>query len=247
MNNINDSYFSGYYKEIWRSIIPPALTVKETDFMMQYFALQPSNRVLDLMCGYGRHAIALAEKGIEVTAIDNLADYIYEINDAAQKEQLPIKATQQNIIHFQAEGLFDLALCMGNSLNFFNAVDIICILSAIAKNLRGKGHLLINTWSLAEIAIKSFVPNSWSTINGFKYLNTSEYLFHPTRMESNSIIIAPDGTTETRIAIDYIYSVAEMESMLNLAGFNMKGLYSIPGKKNFELGDPRAYIVAEKM
>jgi len=247
MNNINDSYFDGYYKEIWRSIIPPSLTVKETDFMMQYFALKPGSRVLDLMCGYGRHAIALAEKGIEVTAIDNLADYIYEINNVAQKEQLPLRATQQNIVNFQVDGLFDLALCMGNSLNFFKATDTVSLLKGVAGNLTVKGQLLINTWSLAEIAIKLFAPSSWSTIDGFKYLNTSEYLFHPTRMESESIIIAPDGTTETKTAIDYIYSVAEMESMLNLAGFNMKELYSVPGKKNFELGDPRAYIVAEKL
>ena len=69
--------------------------------MMQYFNLQPGSKVLDLMCGYGRHAIALAKKGIEVTAIDNLADYINEINDTAEKEHLPIKAIQENIIHFQ--------------------------------------------------------------------------------------------------------------------------------------------------
>ena len=32
--------------------------------MLQYFNLQPESKVLDLMCGYGRHAIALAKKGI---------------------------------------------------------------------------------------------------------------------------------------------------------------------------------------
>ena len=63
MNNINDSYFDGYYKDIWRSIIPAELTRKEVDFIVSYFKLQPGNKVLDIMCGYGRHAIALAKKG----------------------------------------------------------------------------------------------------------------------------------------------------------------------------------------
>ena len=62
MENINDSYFDGYYKELWRSIIPGELTIKEVDFMLPYFHLQPGSKVLDLMCGYGRHAIALAQK-----------------------------------------------------------------------------------------------------------------------------------------------------------------------------------------
>ena len=247
MNNINDSYFDGYYKDIWRSIIPAELTVKETAFMLRYFELQPGNKVLDLMCGYGRHAIALAKKGIEVTAIDNLADYITEIKDTAEKNHLPVKAIREDIIHFRATGVFDLALCMGNSLNFFNADDTVSLLTAVAKNLKEKGQLLINTWSLAEIAIKSIADHSWSVIDGMKFLTASEYMFHPTRIESESIIIAADGTTETKTAIDYIYSVNEMEAMLKEAGFAMKEIYSIPGRKKFTLGEPRAYIVAEKV
>ena len=37
MNNINDSYFDGYYKDIWRSLIPAELTMKEVDFMHALF------------------------------------------------------------------------------------------------------------------------------------------------------------------------------------------------------------------
>ena len=86
MSNINDTFFDGHYKEIWRSLIPDELTVKEVDFMLPYFNLQPGSQVLDLMCGYGRHAIALAKKGMNVTAVDNLGDYINEINEVAEKE-----------------------------------------------------------------------------------------------------------------------------------------------------------------
>jgi hypothetical protein len=38
-----------------------------------------------------------------------------------------------------------------------------------------------------------------------------------------------------------------MESMLNKAGFTVKEMYSIPGKKKFEEGEPRIYIIAEKI
>jgi hypothetical protein len=37
-----------------------------------------------------------------------------------------------------------------------------------------------------------------------------------------------------------------MEEMLNRAGFTLKEIFSIPGKKKFALGEPRAYIIAEK-
>jgi len=246
MNNINDTFFDGYYKEIWRTSIPEELTAREVDFIVPYFNLQPGNKVLDLMCGYGRHAIALAKKGIHVTAVDNLYDYIGEIEKTAELEQLPLKAIQADVINFRVDEMFDLAICMGNSLNFFNKKDTRRLLSAISSNLKPEGYLLINTWSLAETVIKNFKEKSWSKIGEMKFLAESKFLFHPTRIETESIIIAPDNNTEIKTGIDYIFSINEMEDMLNEAGLSLKEIYSIPGKKKFTIGEPRAYLVAQK-
>ena len=49
------------------------------------------------------------------------------------------------------------------------------------------------------------------------------------------------------MGIDFIYSISELESMLNKTGFQLKEIYSIPGKKKFTVEEPRAYIVAEKI
>lgn len=247
MENINNSYFDGYYKDIWRSLIPAELTVKETDFMLQYFNLQPGNKVLDIMCGYGRHAIALAKKGIKVTAVDNLDEYINEIIETAGKDNLPIKAIKADLIKYETEEIFDLALCMGNSLCFFDRNDSLKTLKMIAAHLKPGGHFLINTWMIAEIAFKNFHEKSWSQIGELKFITESKYHLQPSRIETDHLILAPDGKTETKKAVDYIYSVAEMELMLQEAGFVMKEVYSIPGRKKFTLGEPRAYIIAEKV
>jgi cyclopropane fatty-acyl-phospholipid synthase-like methyltransferase len=247
MSNINDNYFDGHYKNIWRSIIPAELTPKEIDFMLQYFGLQAGNKVLDIMCGYGRHAIALAKKEITVTAIDNLGEYIGEIQKLAKEEKLPLTAIQSDVMQYKMEGNYDLAICMGNSLNFFNAQDVHRLLTNIHSHLRPGGHLLINTWSLAEIVIKSFVSRSWEEREGVKHIYEGRYLFQPTRIESDSIFLSPGGSIEKKKAIDYIFSVAEMYALLQNAGFSLKEIYSIPGKKRFSMGDPRAYITAERV
>jgi 2-polyprenyl-3-methyl-5-hydroxy-6-metoxy-1,4-benzoquinol methylase len=220
--------------------------VKETDFMLQYFNLQPGNNVLDMMCGYGRHAISLAKKGVSVTAVDNLDEYISEINETASKDDLPIKAYKTDVAKFEAEGIFDLALCMGNSLCFFDRKDTLKILKMIASHLKTGGHFFINTWMLAEIAFNGFREKTWNNLGDLKFITESKYLLQPSRIETEHLILASDGKTETKKAVDYIYSVAEMELILSEAGFVMKEIYSIPGRKKFTLGDPRAYIVAEK-
>ena len=247
MGNINDTYFNGEYKEIWRTLIPDELTVKEIDFMLPYFNLQPGSKVLDLMCGYGRHAIALARKGISVVAVDNLGDYTNEIAETSDKEQLPLKVITADVISYKMDDEFDLAMCMGNSLNFFNAEDTTKLLSNISAHLKPGGHLLINSWSLAEIAFKNFTPKGWSKVGDLKFLTDSKLLFHPTRMETDSTIIFPGGETEAKTGIDYIFSINEMEAMLKVAGLTLKEVYSIPGRKKFTLGEPRAYLVAAKI
>jgi 2-polyprenyl-3-methyl-5-hydroxy-6-metoxy-1,4-benzoquinol methylase len=246
MNNINDSYFDGYYKEIWRSLIPAELTSKELEFMFQYFSLQPGDQVLDLMCGYGRHAIALAEKGINVTAIDNLGDYIDEVQEKAKLGSLPVQAIKADITGFEAEGLFDLAICMGNSLNFFNAADTAKILGQISLHLKPGGYFLLNSWSIAEIALKNFKEKTWNRVGELKLLTESSFLLNPTRIETNSIIIPPGGKEEIKSAIDYIYSINELQAMFVNAGMIWKEIFSIPGRKKFTLGEPRAYIIVQK-
>ncbi|HEY2722326.1 MAG TPA: hypothetical protein VGI82_11405, partial [Chitinophagaceae bacterium] len=74
----------------------------------------------------------------------------------------------------------------------------------------------------------------------------SKYLLFPSRIETETTILSPDGKTEIKKAIDYIYSFNETEEMLINSGLLIKDIWSIPGKKRFSLGESRAYIVAEK-
>ena len=88
-HNINNNFFQGIYKEVFRKEIPNGLTEAEADFIEEIGMLKRNSRILDLMCGYGRHAIELAKRGYHVTAIDNSKDYIAEIQTFADRENLP--------------------------------------------------------------------------------------------------------------------------------------------------------------
>jgi SAM-dependent methyltransferase len=245
MENINDSFFDGHYKDIWKAIIPEQLTSREVQFMTNYFGLTAGDEVLDMMCGYGRHSLALAEKGMRVTAVDNLAEYIDEIRSKAEQQGLRLDTVQQNVLGYRPLEKYKLIICMGNSLNFFDPSDTHTLLANWREALAPGGHILINSWSLAETVIPNFSGKSEAVHGGINIVSTSDFLFHPTRIETQTTMTGENGIAESKIAIDYIYSVNEIEALLDKSGLQLREIYDIPGKKKFALGSPRAYIIAE--
>jgi SAM-dependent methyltransferase len=244
--NINNIFFEGSYKEVWRKIIPPGLTEAEVDFIIEVAGLRTKDHVLDLMCGYGRHALELGRRDCLVTAIDNLPSYTEEIEAKATEEGLPINAMEADVVNVKLEGRYDAAICMGNSFAFFDKEDAIKLLQNVAHALNKKGKLIINSWMLGEIAIRHFKEKDWFYVDDYIYLIDSKYLFNPTRIESDHIIIRSGMEAEVIKGIDYIFTASEFNEILNTAGFTLNEMFSTPRKRKFQFGDTRAYIVAEK-
>ena len=244
--NINNHFFDGYYKEIWRALIPDGLTTAEVEFLIEKAGLNPGSRVLDLMCGYGRHTLALARKGIHVTAIDNLKEYVNEVKEVIEKENLPANCTQIDVMDYDPVEVFDLVICLGNNLSFFDRADTQKLFSKIGSHTKQGGIFIANSWTLAEMVFKNFISKIWSKVHDFRYLVDNKFYFNPARIEIETTIIAANGTEEIKRAVDYVYSLNEMQTIFEESAFSLTEIWSIPGKKKFMLGEPRAYIVAAK-
>ena len=245
-SNINDNFFSGFYKDVWRKLVPAGLTEAEIDFIKEINELKEGHNVLDIMCGYGRHSLALARQGLNVTAVDNSKEYVSEIEESAKIEKLNLTTIHSSVLEVKLEQTFDAIICMGNSFAFFNEEEATSILKNLSKHLKPGGIFLINTWMLGEIAIKHYREKEWFYAENYKYLVDNKYCFKPTRIESEHIIIRSDGETEHIKGVDYIFTVAEFEKILHNGGFLLGEVYSTPRKRKFQFGDTRAYIVARK-
>src|SRR6266487_1898037 len=65
-------------------------TEQEVEFLVDALSLAPDDRVLDVGCGPGRHALALARRGIDVVGVDRSPDFLRLACDAASREALPV-------------------------------------------------------------------------------------------------------------------------------------------------------------
>lgn len=63
-------------------------TVRQVDFVVEVLGLQGQERILDLACGFGRHALELARRGYAVVGVDITAEYVAEAQKQAREERL---------------------------------------------------------------------------------------------------------------------------------------------------------------
>jgi len=87
-------------------------TEQEVEFLVGVLGLRPGQRVLDVGCGPGRHALALAARGLEVVGVDISERFVALARDAA-----PPNATFRRLdarrLPFDAEFDVALSLCQG--------------------------------------------------------------------------------------------------------------------------------------
>src|ERR671919_1309651 len=85
-----------WFNEIARFLGPAYLrnaftkgTEQEVEFLVDALGLGPGQRVLDVGCGPGRHALALGRLGIEAVGVDLSPDFVELARAAAADEELP--------------------------------------------------------------------------------------------------------------------------------------------------------------
>lgn len=121
MNHWTNQYFGQLYHEIYSEyILEPERALEEAAFAAQVLDLG-RRQVLDLACGYGRHARLLAASN-RVVALDNNGDYVREVSSGANKRVAanlhPVQGDMRQLP--LADRSFDAAIMLFNSFGYFD-------------------------------------------------------------------------------------------------------------------------------
>ncbi|MBN1981066.1 MAG: class I SAM-dependent methyltransferase [Chitinivibrionales bacterium] len=138
-----------WYKKMWSLSIHDTSCVEHTqeevDFLVTLLDLKGSERILDLACGFGRHAHELARRGYEVTGVDCTAAFIQEAEKIAQKENLPAKFICSDLRDLSFHEEFDVVINMADGAIGYleNDDENLKIFDLIASSLpKGGKHFM---------------------------------------------------------------------------------------------------------
>jgi len=105
-------YFDDSYEDYILGEIPEELTEEQVRLIEDTLDLKVGSKILDLCCGIGRHSIALAKKGYNVTAIDYSFSYIEELKNRAEELSLSINAISMDAREINFKEEFDAIIIM---------------------------------------------------------------------------------------------------------------------------------------
>ncbi len=96
------------YSEKMVKLLPPVLA---------RFDAQPQT-ILDIACGEGTFAVAMAKRGFQVTGVDRSPQMLRFARERAERENVKVEFLLQDMRTLSFEERFDLVTCWFDSLNY---------------------------------------------------------------------------------------------------------------------------------
>lgn len=245
------TFFHGLPQDAWKVAQTDEQTQLDLELLVDTLGFGPADRLLDVFCGYGRHALPLARMGARVTGVDISLEYIAELQTAADADKLTITALQGDFLAIPADKLshnapFDAAYCLGNSFSFFPRPDMLAFLTRIAGLLKPGGRFLAHSEMIAESVLPDYQVRNWQPVgDDILFLVENEYDPIASRINSQLTYVR-SGDVQTRTANHYVFTLAELCHLFSEAGLSVIACYGNVECHPFALGDEAVWLLAEK-
>ena len=196
--------------------------------------------LLDVPCGFGRHAIPLAEDGFDVTGVDRAAALLEEAKRRGEGPTWVLGDYRE--LPF-ADASFDAAINLYTSLGYLGDEEDTAVLAEIARVLKPGGRLVIETMH-RDLLVRTFDESAWNRVGEGRLL-LQQRAFDPVTgvAQDTQTLIDSDGTRESQTFATRIYSATELVAMVRAAGFEKATAYGDLTGAPFDTGT-RLVLVA---
>ncbi|MBN8825185.1 MULTISPECIES: cyclopropane-fatty-acyl-phospholipid synthase family protein [unclassified Spirosoma] len=245
-NNWYEDFFAGLNCEMWERAMTPEWTLREVDFLIKELEIAPGAAVLDIPCGFGRHAVELAKRGFNLTGVDISTEFMQTLRNQLAAEQLSMNLILGDILTMELPSGFDGAYCLGNSFGYVAHEGMQVFVGKVAEALKPGSRFVINSGLLAESILPNF-PRTKQYILGDLLMDIHNGYTIDESCLTTELTYTKAGNVETHYFKHYVYTLAEMKRLLAKFGLQTTAVYNSTDGIAYQMGDPQVYLVAEKM
>ena len=220
-------FFDEDYLRIFEPLLPAERTAAEVDGVVERLGLAPGERVLDLCCGPGRHAVPLAALGLRVTGLDLNRGFLRRAAGlAAEHGQAPgLVAADMRRLPF-ADASFDAVVNLFNAFGYLEdeAQDEL-VLAEVARVLVPGGRFL------QELVNREALVRGWHDSDvlraggGLVVLQERTLDLRTSRDRVRYTLLHGDGRQSSREHVVRLYTLTELAGMLERAGLALEAVH----------------------
>ncbi len=255
-------FFKGDYLRIYGHTLQQGRTDLEAQFAIHALDIRPHHRVLDLCCGQGRHSIALAKTGLNVTGVDLSGEMLAIARKNATEELvspasggnaegkggLTLRQADMRQLPDEFAGQFNAVINMFSSFGYLESeADDQQVLHEVAKALKPGGKLLMDLLNREWVIINNEEYDWYQHEDGRvvlerRQLNLEKSVNHLTYTE-----ILPDGTRREMSDLHMrLYTLTELAKMLAIAGLTFQNVYGGFAGEEYSVNTRRMIVLATK-
>lgn len=229
-------------------------TRREVDLLIRSAGLEKNDRILDLCCGQGRHALELARRGFRrVTGLDRSRYLIRLARKRARQGNLRVSFHEGDARRFRlGDGEFHCVCILGNSFGYFDRPeDDLAVLQAVRRALASGGALVMDLMD-GEWMRGHFEPRSWEWVDQNHFVCRERALAGDgERLVSREVVVhAERGVIADQFYAERLYSKERLAALLAGAGFanvRFHALAAPESPRNQDLGmvEHRLFLTGE--
>ena len=216
-----DAFFSDFYLRVEAARQPDADDAAQALAAVRLAGAADGGEVLDVACGFGRHAVPLARAGYRVCGVDRSETLLAEARRRAAASGGPgpdlIQADYRELPLPDAR--FDAALNLYSSLGYLGDEGDAHMLAEVARVLRPGGRLVLETMHRDRL-VQGFRERDWQMVGeGRLLLEQRTFDARSGVAQTTQTLIEPGGERDSRTFSLRVYSATELVAMLLGAGF----------------------------
>lgn len=231
-----DAFFSDFYLRAYANVEREAVAAEQALAAARLAACREGGDLLDVPCGFGRHAIPLAAAGYRVVGVDRSQVLLDEARARAGGERWPklVRADYRELPFPEAS--FDAAVNLFSSLGYLGDEEDTRVLAEIGRVLRPGGRLVIEIMH-RDLLVRTFREQDWNLVGEGRLL-LEHRTFDPAAgvAQVTQTLIDGSGERESRPFSVRVYTATELVAMLRRAGFSDARCYGDFDARPFDTG-----------
>lgn len=221
------TYFGKDYLRKNAPVLPAERTAREVDGIVTLLALPAGSSILDLCCGHGRHTIALAQRGYQMTGQDLSEVFLQEAQVQAEAQNVQVHWVHSDMRNVPFENEFDAVINIFTAFGYLeNEEEDQKVLQQVYKALKLGGLFLMESVHRDGL-MRHYAPHAISRYSdGLMVLEERTFDLLTSRNEVVVTMLTPEGHRAEYHHYLRMYTLTELVHMLAAAGLQVKAYYS---------------------